>query len=130
MDTSLIIVILVGAAFVLFYLQKLKNSKNLLQPEAFKERLEEEPGRIIDVRTRNEYKNGHLKMTDYNFDVTSGEFEQKMTDLDKNETYYLYCRTGARSGQAVNMMKKEGFENVYNIGGLKNLLRAGFEKES
>lgn len=130
MDTSLIIVILVGAAFVLFYLQKLRNSENSLPPQEFKEKLEEEPGRIIDVRTRNEYNNGHLKMTDYNFDVTSGEFEQKMTDLDKNETYYLYCRTGARSGEAVNMMKKKGFENVYNVGGFEHLVSAGFEKIS
>lgn len=128
MDTSLIIIILVGAAFALFYLNKLKNSKNMLPPQAFKERLQEEPGVIIDVRTRNEYQSGHLKKTDYNYDVTSGEFEQKMKSLDKNKTYYLYCRSGARSGQAAKKMKENGFENVYNVGGLQSLLGAGFEK--
>lgn len=128
MDTSLIIIILVGAAFALFYLNKLKNSKNMLPPQAFKERLQEDPGVIIDVRTRNEYQSGHLKKTDYNYDVTSGEFEQKMKSLDKNKTYYLYCRSGARSGQAAKKMKENGFENVYNVGGLQSLLGAGFEK--
>lgn len=128
MDTSLVIIVLVGAAFVLFYLNKLKNSKNMLPPQAFKERLQEEPGVIIDVRTRDEYQRGHLKKTDYNYDVTSGKFEQQLKSLDKNKTYYLYCRSGARSGQAAKMMKENGFEKVFNVGGLQSLLAAGFEK--
>lgn len=130
MDTSLIVIILVGVAFVLFYFNKIKNSKNMIPPQKFKELLEEEPGIIVDVRTKDEFKGGHLKKADHNFDVTSGEFDKKVRNLDKNKVYFLYCRTGARSGRAVDIMKNNDFDNVYNVGGLQSLVDAGFEKTS
>lgn len=129
MDTSLIILILVGVAFVLLFIKNWKNSKNALSPQEFKEKLKEQSGKIIDVRTESEFKKGHLKKTDYNFDINSGDFEQKVNSLHKNKTYYLYCRSGARSGKAARVMKRNGFENVYNIGGLQSLINAGFEVE-
>lgn len=95
----------------------------------FKKRVAEVPGVIIDVRTRGEYDQGHLKKTDHQFDFLTGEFHEKVEDLDKNETYYLYCRTGNRSGQAARIMKEMGYENVYNIGGFEELAGAGFESE-
>lgn len=129
MDTSLIILILVGVAFVLLFIKNWKNSKNALSPQEFKEKLKEQSGKIVDVRTKSEFKKEHLKKTDYNFDINSGDFEQKVNSLHKNKTYYLYCRSGARSGKAARVMKKNGFEDVYNIGGLQSLINAGFEVE-
>lgn len=126
---ALIIIILVGVAGALFYLNKLKNYKNLIPPQKFKELLKEESGEIIDVRTKSEYNNGHLKKTDYNFDISASDFEEKVEKLDKDKNYFLYCRTGARSGRATQVMKRNGFQNVYNIGGLESLVNAGFEKE-
>ena len=128
MDT-LTIIILIGVAVALFYLNKLRNSKNMLPPQKFKELLEEESGIIIDVRTQSEYNEGHLHKTDYNIDMSSSDFEQKVEKLDKNKNYFLYCRSGARSGRAMQVMKRKGFENVYNVGGLQSLVNSGFEKE-
>ena len=101
----------------------------MLNPEAFKQKVNETPGVVIDVRTKGEYESGHLKVTDFNYDVMSGEFQAKLDSLDKNETYYLYCRSGNRSGKALQIMKQNGFENVYNIGGFSSLARAGLETE-
>jgi len=101
----------------------------MMNPETFKEKIDETPGVVIDVRTKGEYDSGHLKLTDYNYDVTNGEFQSKVDSLDKDKTYYLYCRSGNRSGNAVNIMKDKGFENVYNIGGLSSLARAGLATE-
>ncbi|WP_142713869.1 rhodanese-like domain-containing protein [Fodinibius sediminis] len=101
----------------------------MIPPQKFKELLKEQSGTIIDVRTKDEYRNGHLKKADYNFDLMSGEFEQKIKSLDKKRSYYLYCRSGNRSGQAAGIMKKNGFKNVYNVGGLQQLVNAGFEKQ-
>ena len=95
----------------------------------WKQKISDEPGVIIDVRTQGEYDNGHLANVDLHYDFNSGEFEEKVDDLDKDKTYYLYCRTGNRSGQAANIMKKRGFENVHNIGGYEDLVSSGFEKE-
>ncbi len=124
---GLTVIIMVGAAIALFYFYKLKNSGNMIPPQKFKELLEEKGGVIIDVRTKNEYNNGHLKKTDYNFDFSSADFERQIEMLDKDKNHFLYCRSGSRSGQAAQIMKRKGFENVYNIGGLQNLVNAGFE---
>lgn len=99
----------------------------MLSPDVFKEKVKETPGVVIDVRTKGEYDSGHLKMTEFNYDVTNGEFQSKVDSLDKNQTYYLYCRSGNRSGKAVSIMKEKGFENVYNIGGFSSLANAGLE---
>ncbi|WP_440999734.1 rhodanese-like domain-containing protein [Fodinibius sp. SL11] len=101
----------------------------MIPPQKFKELLNEESGVIIDVRTKGEYQNGHIKKTDYNYDLSSANFEQNLQKLDKGKNYFLYCRSGARSGRATQIMKRNGFENVYNIGGIQSLVSAGFEKE-
>ncbi|MDZ7680804.1 MAG: rhodanese-like domain-containing protein [Fodinibius sp.] len=49
----------------------------------------------------------------------------QLKSLDKDKTYYLYCRTGNRSGQAAELMVENGFDNVYNIGGYQDLVDAG-----
>ncbi|NGP87671.1 rhodanese-like domain-containing protein [Fodinibius halophilus] len=128
MNTALIVIILLVVAFGLFYLSQ-KNAQEVLSPEGFKEKMKNESGTIIDVRTADEYKQGHLKQADHNFDVISGEFQQQLDKLDKNETYFLYCRSGNRSGKAAHIMNKKGFENVYNVGGFQDLAKAGFETE-
>lgn len=126
---ALTVIILMGVAVALFYLNKLKNSKDMIPPQKFKELLQEGPGVVIDVRTKSEYNSGHLKKTDYNYDISSSDFEENIEKLDEDKNYYLYCRTGARSGRAAQVMKRNGFKNVYNIGGLQSLVNAGFEKE-
>ena len=89
--------------------------------------MQNEPGVVIDVRTDQEYNSGHLTLSKYQYDFSGGEFARKIETLDKDKTYYLFCRTGNRSGQAARLMKKNGFENVYNVGGFKGLVEEGFE---
>ncbi len=93
----------------------------------WKQKIEEEPGIVIDVRTQAEFDQGHLASSDLHFDFNSGEFEEKVDDLEKDKTYYLYCRTGNRSGKAAELMKNRGFENAHNIGGFDDLANSGFE---
>ena len=100
-----------------------------ISAEEFKEKLEEERGVVIDVRSKMEYSQGHLKTSDQQIDFNSGEFHDKVDSLDKDKTYYLYCRSGNRSGQAARLMKSKGFENVYNIGGFEKLSNEGLETE-
>jgi len=96
-----------------------------INAEKFQEKVNETPGVIIDVRTQKEYNEGHLADVNYQLNLLNGDFEASLDSLDKEKTYYLYCRTGNRSGQATELMKKNGFENVYNIGGFQDLVEAG-----
>ena len=97
--------------------------------EQFQEKVDETPGVIIDVRTLKEYNQGHLANVNYQLNLLNGDFEAALDSLDKEKTYYLYCRTGNRSGQATELMKKNGFKKVYNIGGFQDLVDAGVASE-
>lgn len=97
--------------------------------EEFKQKIENEPGVVIDVRTKQEYDEGHLSITEDLIDFNSGEFHRKVDELEKEKTYYLYCRSGNRSGQAARIMQQKGFKKAYNVGGYEDLAASGFATE-
>jgi len=76
---------------------------------------------IIDVRTPAEFASGHLDGA-VNIDVQSPDFAAQMMELDPNGDYFVYCRSGNRSGQAIAQMNQMGFngENLTNGGSVEN----------
>lgn len=72
--------------------------------------------KILDVRTPAEFVTGHLKAAKM-LDFYSDSFLQALNKLDQNQTYLIYCRSGRRSGQTLNLMKALGFKKVYNMSG-------------
>ena len=128
-NKSLITVITLIAGAIMFNIFSKSSSGVDISVNEFKEMVEKQPGVIIDVRTRVEYEEGHLTKTDDLIDFMSADFRTKVSELDKDKTYYLYCRSGNRSGQAARIMKGMGFDQVYNIGGFEELRDAGFEAE-
>jgi len=69
---------------------------------------------IIDVRMPDEYASGHLANA-LNMDVKAADFREKVSVLEKNKSYLVYCRTGKRSLQAAEIMKELGFTDVNNL---------------
>jgi len=119
------IVIVITGIFMLNFFSKTPSNDMDLTVSEFKEKLESQPGLVIDVRTDEEYNNGNLTLTDHQYNFLDGEFENQLDQMDKDQTYYLYCRTGNRSGQAAKLMKERGFNNVYNVGGFEDLANGG-----
>ena len=76
---------------------------------------------IIDVRTPAEFASGHLDGA-VNIDVQSPDFAGQIMELDPNGEYFVYCRSGNRSGQAIAQMNQMGFngENLTNGGSVQN----------
>ncbi|MDZ7715194.1 MAG: rhodanese-like domain-containing protein [Balneolaceae bacterium] len=105
--------------------KKTSKENSRITAAEFQDKIDKEPGAVIDVRTRDEYDRGHLASVDYHLNLLNGDFEASLDSLEKDKTYYLYCRTGNRSGQAADLMKQNGFEEVYNIGGFQDLVDAG-----
>jgi len=68
---------------------------------------------ILDVRTPSEFLGGKIPGA-ININVMDVSFMQKINTLDKSKTYFVYCRSGARSNQACTIMASMGFE-VYNL---------------
>ena len=80
---------------------------------------------ILDVRTEREYAYGHLENAIV-IDIYSRDFKEKISKLDKEKTYFVYCKTGIRSRSAVNYMINNGFKKVCDLeGGINYLTRAG-----
>ncbi len=76
---------------------------------------------ILDVRTPEEVGDGYIPNA-VNIDFYLGqEFVAELEKLDKSKNYYVYCRSGNRSGQACAIMDSLGFGNAYNLeGGFMN----------
>lgn len=74
---------------------------------------------IIDVRTPDEYAEGHLEGA-INVNLQSGSFEQQIAEQPLDGTYIVYCRTGNRSAQAVSIMTDLGFTDVTDAGGVSD----------
>ncbi|WP_175955603.1 rhodanese-like domain-containing protein [Schaalia sp. Marseille-Q2122] len=70
---------------------------------------------IIDVRTPEEYAEGHLEGA-INIDIYAEDFERQIKALDPSGNYAVYCRSGNRSGQAVSFMEGAGFTTVQDLG--------------
>jgi rhodanese-related sulfurtransferase len=79
---------------------------------------------VIDVRTPEEFASGHLADA-RNIDVQSDSFHTEVDGLDRDATYVLYCRSGARAGAAAEMMLDMGFSDLANAGGFEDLAAAG-----
>ena len=71
----------------------------------------------IDVRSADEYSAGHIPG---HANIPHGEITLRISELttDKNTPIQLYCRSGRRSGIAVELLQQEGFTNVRNVGGI------------
>ena len=89
-----------------------------LLPQAWAELQQETSGSVIlDVRTADEFESGYIKGA-VNMDINGGaDFIASIQSLDKSKSYFVYCRSGARSGQACQLMSQMGFSAVYNLEG-------------
>ena len=86
-----------------------------LDAENFKRKLEEDKDAVLlDVRTPMEHQMVRIPNSIL-IAINNPLFTQEIERLDKNKSYYVYCRSGSRSFHAGNYMLKIGFEKVYNL---------------
>ena len=77
--------------------------------------LVKEPGvAIIDVRTPEEFADGHIAGA-VNIPVQQADFATRIAALDPNATYAVYCRSGNRSQPAVAAMQEAGITDIYEL---------------
>lgn len=98
-----------------------QNGIKSLTPQEYKQAIQNDPSAIVlDVRQPQEYKMGHIKGAILINVLDEPLFEQEIKKLDKNKTYYLYCRSGKRSNKAALKMQKMGFKVWELKGGIKS----------
>ncbi len=74
---------------------------------------------ILDVRTPEEYQSGHLDGAQL-VNFLEGDVHAAIPQLDPTADYLVYCKSGGRSGQAVELMQQSGFTSAVNLGGLED----------
>lgn len=70
---------------------------------------------VLDVRTKAETSAGMLPNAE-NLDFFSTTFRDELSKMPKDKKYYVYCRSGQRSGQAVKWMNGNGY-TAFNLKG-------------
>lgn len=70
---------------------------------------------LLDVRTAGEFASGTIA-TARNLDMLSGQLQAALNTMDKDKEYFVFCRSGNRSGSACQLMSRQGFR-VYNLAG-------------
>lgn len=120
MDQTLILGIVAAGALAFWgYQRNSRGGRQLkIDPETAKERLDREKGIILlDVRTPDEYKEKHIpKATLIPLNELAREASQKLPD--KEADIIVYCHSGSRSRVAVRILLKQGYTNVWDLGGI------------
>jgi len=70
---------------------------------------------VLDVRTPEEYQSGHIPNAILLNIGDPQEFMSGINDLSISKSYFIYCRSGARSAKACQILNQQGFTNCYNL---------------
>lgn len=87
-----------------------------VKADQFNELSKQNNVQLVDVRTKEEYDTGHIKDA-LNINVQDSSFLSQIDKLDKNKPILVYCRSGKRSNDATEIMKKAGFTRIVNLEG-------------
>ena len=103
-----------------------KQIKETISVDKYEKKLAEtSDAQLIDVRTADEFSEGHLKNA-RNMNVNREDYKEMFSTLDKNKPVFVYCLSGGRSSRAANTLEEMGFKEVYNMeGGIMKWNNAG-----
>nr|WP_322623717.1 rhodanese-like domain-containing protein [uncultured Flavobacterium sp.] len=102
-----------------------KTGTEQVAPVAFEQEMKDDAGQLVDVRMPKEYAEGHIDGAK-NLHIYDNDFAERLDSLDKDETVYVYCKAGARSAEAVELMERKGFKHIVELeGGLDAWGEAG-----
>jgi rhodanese-related sulfurtransferase len=73
---------------------------------------------IVDVRTRGEFDGGAYPGA---VNIPLGELQGRLGEIPKDRPVVLYCASGARSGSAARALRRAGYGEVLNAGGIRRL---------
>ena len=90
----------------------------VLIDEAQAAALRDDGALVLDVRTQEEYREGHVIGAQHVPLEDPELWEQRVAALDPDRTVVVYCRTGRRSAEAAQLLVERGFGEVYDAGGI------------
>ena len=116
-NTTLIVVGLFAVVFIAFIAMKTRSgASNISAQEAHE--LVAQGALLLDVRSPGEFASGHIKGAK---NIAVQGLSKRLGELDdKSQMIVVYCRSGHRSGSASNILRKNGYENIHDLGAMSN----------
>ena len=109
---------------ILIFSQEIDSFYELVSYDIYKNKISTKDALVFDVRTTEEFNLGHIKGSiniDFYDEKLFVDFFQK---INKTKPIYIYCRSGNRSKKSSEILKKIGFDKVYDLlGGYKNWIK-------
>jgi rhodanese-related sulfurtransferase len=126
MKKKLILPLLIALIISIGAITYLKENNTLTASE-FYERINVHDVQLVDIRTPEEYRTGHIKKA-INIDFYSESFVESFADFNPEKPLYIYCKAGSRSMNARTMLEQKDFKYVYDLkGGITAWKEAGYE---
>lgn len=88
--------------------------KNITDNEAYELLLKDKTIKVLDIRTPEEFFQGHIKDA-INIDFYASDFQSSLSALDSDTTYLIYCASGRRSSYALSAFKQAGIKHVLHM---------------
>lgn len=89
-----------------------------LKPNEYASAIQSSQIQVLDARTADEYKSGHLNNALQANWLNRAEFEDRTQHLDKNKPVYIYCLSGGRSAAAGSFLASKGYKVINLEGGM------------
>ncbi|MEO5601527.1 MAG: rhodanese-like domain-containing protein [Cyclobacteriaceae bacterium] len=123
------IIFILSAGMYLSFLgctQKVETTAQQLDVPTFAQKMNSSKDKIVlDVRTPAEFRQGHLAGATL-IDVLESDFTAKVQQLDKSKPLFVYCASGIRSEEAVEILHRLGYREIYELeGGFQEWASAG-----
>lgn len=117
--------ILIAALSIFLSAGAIAQDGRALSPQQFNALSDKGGYMLLDVRTPEEWKAGHLKDA-VHIDWYADDFSKQVATLDKTKPVLVYCAVGGRSSEAQEAMQDLGFKKVVNLkGGMDAWKEAG-----
>lgn len=110
------IFIIVILSFIMIGCENKESINTNIKLENIKEIVEKKEYLIIDVRTEEEYKEGHIKKS---INIPYDEIDENI-EIDKDKIIFVYCRSGNRSSIAQEALTQLGYI-VHDLGAYNNI---------
>jgi phage shock protein E len=99
-----------------------------LSPSGYQEQFISTPTthQLIDVRTPEEFVSGHIAGA---INIPVDALQSRLSEVASDQPVVVYCRSGNRSATASDILAQNGFDTVYDLGGILAWTEAGYPVE-
>ena len=110
--------LLIGLFMILISCSSNAQKNKVANADDFEKAILSKNIQLLDVRTADEYKAGHIKNSFQANWLNKAEFEDRISHLDKNQPIFVYCLIGGRSAAAAAYLSEKGYDVTNLTGGI------------